>query len=352
LLLLRATLISTTPLTDRKTVGIVIPVYNEEEALPAFHRLLCDAIQPLPYVFSIYYVNDGSVDGSGELLQGLAREDERITVIELSRNFGHQAALTAGIDAAVGDFVITLDGDGQHPPNLIPAMLELAEAGYDLVLTERDHEMDTPRFKRQTASLFYRLINRIGETQVLPGGADFRLMSRPVVDGLKQMREYHRFLRGMVAWMGFRTVILPYHPPDRLAGQSKYTLRKMMRLAANAIFSFSLVPLYVGLSLGVLLLFLALAEIIYVLSFWVTGNQHNLAPGWSSLMFVLLVVGGILMILLGFIGIYVGYIFQEVKRRPIYLVRQMVQQPGDQGAGPPASQADPTINPADPDKST
>ncbi len=333
-------MVATTPLAGRKTVGIVIPVYNEEEALLAFHQLLSSALQPLPYTFLIYYVNDGSADDSSDLLNRLAHQDGRVTVIELSRNFGHQAALTAGIDAAEGDYVITLDGDGQHPPELIPAMLDLAAAGYDLVLTQREDELQGPAFKRQTASLFYRLINRIGETQVLPGGADFRLMSRTAVEGLKQMREYHRFVRGMVSWMGFRTVILPYHPPERLAGKSKYTLRKMLRLAANAIFSFSLVPLYIGLSLGLLLLFLALAEMVYVLSFWVTGNQHSLAPGWSSLMFVLLVIGGILMILLGFIGVYIGYIFQEVKRRPIYLVRQVVRQPGS-----PSHPAEPSQSP-------
>jgi dolichol-phosphate mannosyltransferase len=329
-------LIDATPPAGRKTVGIVVPIYNEEEALLAFHRLLCKALQPLPYYFSIYYVDDGSADGSRDLLERLACQDDRVTIIRLSRNFGHQAALTAGIDAADGDYVITLDGDGQHPPGLISAMLDLAAAGYDLVLTQRSDELGGSGFKRRTADLFYRLINRIGETQVLPGGADFRLMSRNVVEGLKQMREYHRFLRGMVAWMGFRTVILPYQPPERLAGQSKYTLRKMLRLAANAIFSFSLVPLYIGLSLGVLMLLLALAEMVYVLSFWVTGRQHNLAPGWSSLMFVLLVVGGILMILLGFIGVYVGYIFQEVKRRPIYLVRDILRRPHPEDSPPPA----------------
>jgi len=332
-------LTATTPLPGPKKVGIVIPVYNEEEALPAFHQLLCAALQPLPYTFFIYYVNDGSADGSGSLLNRMAQQDERITVIELSRNFGHQAALTAGIDLAEGDYIITLDGDGQHPPDLIPAMLDLAAAGYDLVLTQREDELEGTAFKRQTASLFYQLINRIGETQILPGGADFRLMSRTAVEGLKQMREYHRFLRGMVSWMGFRTVILPYRAPERLAGRSKYTLRKMLRLAANAIFSFSLVPLYIGLSLGMLLLFLAAAEMIYVLSFWITGNQASLAPGWSSLMFVLLVIGGIVMILLGFIGVYIGYIFQEVKRRPIYLVREVVR--GAAGLSAPAERSKP-----------
>ncbi len=311
----------TTP-TGLKTVGIVVPVYNEEEVLLAFHRQLCAAIRALPYNFLIYYVSDGSTDHTNELLEQLCCDDGRVNVIELSRNFGHQAALTAGLDSAEGDFVISMDGDGQHPPELIEAMLSLAAAGYDLVLTQRDDELSGTTFKRQTATWFYRLINRIGDTKILPGGADFRLMSRGVVDGLKQMREYNRFLRGMVAWMGFRQVILPYTPPPRLGGQSKYTLKKMLNLASSAIFSFSLVPLYIGLSLGLMMLVLAVAEMIYVLSFWITGNLQHLAPGWSSLMFVLLVVSGILMILLGFIGVYVGLIFQEVKQRPIYLIRQ------------------------------
>lgn len=328
--------------TRAKTVGIVVPVYNEEEALLAFHHQLCEAVSALPYRFLIYYVNDGSTDETNVLLQRLACDDARVTAIELSRNFGHQAALTAGLDAAQGDYVISMDGDGQHPPSMIAAMLELAEAGYDLVLTQRSDEMTGSAFKRQTSALFYRLINRVGDTEILPGGADFRLMTRTVVDSFKQMREYHRFLRGMVSWMGFRTVILPYHPPARLAGRSKYTLKKMIRLASNAIFSFSLVPLYIGISLGVLMLVLALVEMIYVLSFWVTGNQQGLAPGWSSLMFVLLVVGGILMILLGFIGTYIGFIFQEVKRRPIYLVRQMTSAGGPADRQPFSPQDGPT----------
>ncbi|NLG99068.1 MAG: glycosyltransferase family 2 protein [Chloroflexi bacterium] len=307
-----------------KTVGIVIPVYNEEDALQAFHSQLCETIESLPYKFVIYYVNDGSVDRTGELLYQISCQDPRVTTIELSRNFGHQAALTAGMDVVEGDFVITMDGDGQHPPALIPAMLELAESGYDLVLTQRSEEENVSFFKRKTASLFYGLINRIGDTEVLPGGADFRLMSRTALDSLKQMREYHRFLRGMVSWIGFRTVILPYTPPARLGGQSKFTLKKMFRLATNAIFSFSLVPLYIGISMGVLMLLLAAVEIIYVLSLWLNGDQSTLAPGWSSLMFVILFASGVLMILLGFIGVYIGFIFQEVKRRPIYLIRQVI----------------------------
>ncbi len=309
------------------TVGIVIPVFNEEEALPAFHRLLCQTIDALPYRFLIYYVNDGSRDGTMTILQSICAQDARVTALELSRNFGHQAALTAGLDIAEGDFVISMDGDGQHPPELIPEMLRLAQAGYDIVLTQRLEDERLPLFKRLTADWFYRLLNRISDTPVLPGGADFRLMSRRAVDALRRMREYHRFLRGMVSWMGFRSVILPYHPPERLAGRSKYTLRKMLKLARDAVFSFSLVPLYIGLSLGGLMLGLAVLEVIYVLSLWLSGDRASLAPGWSSLMFMLLFTNGILMILLGFVGVYVGYIFQEVKRRPIYLVRSVLRTP-------------------------
>lgn len=302
-------------------LDIIIPVYNEEEALAAFHAQLRAAIDPLPHAIRIFYVNDGSTDATASVLTDLAAADGRIAVIEFSRNFGHQAALTAGLDAADADYVISMDGDGQHPPAMIPEMLVLAEAGYDLVLCQRMEEKGERPFKRVSSRWFYRFINRIGNTSIQPGIADFRLLTRPVVEALRQMPEYHRFLRGMVAWVGFRSVILPYQQPPRLAGRSKYSLRKMLGLAAHAIFSFSLSPLYIGITIGVIFLFLALVEMIYVLSFWISGNSASLAPGWSSLMFVLLVVGGVLMIALGIIGVYIGYIFQQVKGRPIYIVR-------------------------------
>ena len=225
------------------------------------------------------------------------------------------------MDASQSEIAITLDGDGQHPPEMIPQMLNLISQGYDIVQTQRMDEAQPASFKKWTSGLFYRLINVISGTQVLPGAADFRALTRPALDALKAMPEYHRFLRGMVSWIGFSMVILPYQPEDRISGVSKYSLSKMIRLAMDAVFSFSLVPLYVGLSLGGVLLCLAAVEMIYVLSFWITGRTSNLAPGWSSLMFVILIVGGMLMALLGFIGIYVGYIFQEVKRRPVYLIK-------------------------------
>jgi glycosyltransferase involved in cell wall biosynthesis len=230
--------------------------------------------------------------------------------------------LTAGLDASCGDFVITLDGDGQHPPEMIAQMIELFEQGYDIVQAQRIEEEHGFSLKRITSSGFYSLINLISGTQMTASAADFRGLSRQVVDALKSMPEYHRFLRGMIAWMGYRSAILPYHETSRVAGKSKYSFQKMFRLAMDAIFSFSLVPLYIGLSAGGIFFCLAALEMIYVLSFWVTGRTSNLAPGWSSLMFVILIVSGTIMILLGFIGVYVGYIFQEVKRRPVYLLKK------------------------------
>jgi glycosyltransferase involved in cell wall biosynthesis len=303
-------------------IDIIIPLFNEEEALPALHKQLCAVIDNLKYEFNLCYVNDGSNDNTQIVLLGIKEQDCRVRVLELSRNFGHQAALTAGLDHSCGDFAITMDGDGQHPPELIPEMIKLAETGYDVVIAQRMDE-ETASLKNTTSRLFYRLINTIGDTNIQAGAADFRLLKKPVIEALRNMREYHRLLRGMVAWMGYRTIILPYKQPSRLGGKTKYSVQKMLRLAAHATFSFSLIPLYLGISVGVIFLFLALAEVIYVLSFWISGQQASLAPGWSSLMFVLLIVGGSLMITLGFIGVYVGYIFQEVKRRPIYLIRNM-----------------------------
>lgn len=308
------------PEPEIQSVDLVIPVFNEAGVVEQTHAKICAVIQELPYEFTFYYVDDGSTDGTVASIESL--DDPRVKVLALSRNFGHQAALTAGMDAAQGDIVITMDGDGQHPPEMIPDMIDLVRQGYDVVQTQRVDEAEPASFKKWTSGFFYRLINAISGTRVLPGAADFRALSRQAVDALKAMPEYHRFLRGMVSWIGFSIIILPYKPAVRISGSSKYSFSKMFRLALDAIFSFSLMPLYIGLSMGGLLLCLALVEMVYVLSFWVSGRTSTLAPGWSSLMFVILIVGGILMVLLGFIGVYVGYIFQEVKRRPVYLIKK------------------------------
>jgi polyisoprenyl-phosphate glycosyltransferase len=310
------------PRKSHLSIDIVIPVFNEAGVVEQTYSNLCAVVDSLSNDLTIYYVNDGSTDSTSESLAALAKRDKRIQVIELSRNFGHQAALTAGIDASRGDLVITMDCDGQHPPELIPDMVNLFKQGYDVIQGQRGDAVAMGAFKKWTSEGFYKILNLISGTRVLPGAADFRAMSRQVVDALKSMPEYHRFLRGMIVWMGYRSVILPYHEPERIAGSSKYSVGKMIRLASDAIFSFSLMPLYIGLSAGFVFIVLALVQMIYVLILWLTHQTNRIVPGWSSLMAVLLIASGIIMILLGFIGVYVGYIFQEAKHRPIYLIRR------------------------------
>lgn len=313
-----------------QTVEIIVPIFNETESVAAFHQQLSLVLADLPYHFRFTYVNDGSNDQTQTILEQLQQQHSHIRIIELSRNFGHQAALSAGLDSADADAIITMDGDGEHPPHLIIEMLAQAGQGYDIVIASRQEDQQASWIKRATSRSFYWLINRIGDTHINPGAADFRLITRPVLNSLRKFNEYHRFLRGLVAWMGYRTITIPYIPARRIDGQSKYTFKKMVTLASQAIFSFSLVPLYFVILLGGLLLLLALAEAIYVLSFWVGGQQSGLAPGWSSLMFVLLIIGGTIMVSLGIIGLYLGYIFQEVKRRPVYLIRRLLERKDEQ----------------------
>jgi len=303
-------------------IDLIIPVFNEAGVIEQFHGQISPVLNGIPVPFHIYFVDDGSTDGTADALRKIAASDPRVTILTLSRNFGHQAALTAGLDASQGDFVISMDGDGQHPSELISQMLDLYQQGYEIVQAQRVDDGRTFSVKQATSSAFYSLINRISGTQIVPGAADFRGLSRQVVEALKSMPEYHRFLRGMVSWMGYRSIILPYSETRRMGGRSKYSFGKMFRLASDAIFSFSLIPLYIGLSAGGLFFFLAALEMIYVLSFWFRGDTTSLAPGWSSLMFVILIASGTLMIVLGFIGVYVGYIFQEVKKRPVYILKR------------------------------
>jgi len=305
----------------KPTVDLVIPVYNEAGVVAQTHARIRAAVDALPYAFAFIYVDDGSSDATIDDLRAIANDDARVRVLSLSRNFGHQAALTAGLDASRADAVVSLDGDGQHPPEMIGQMLDLIAQGYDIVQGQRAEDAQLGRFKKWTSEAFYKLLNAVSGTRVLPGAADFRAMSRRAVDALKSMPEYHRFLRGMVSWIGFKSAILPYHQEQRKAGVSKYSLGKMVRLASDAVFSFSLMPLYIGLSAGVGFIGLAILQLLWVVYLWLTEQSSKIVPGWSSLMAVLLIASGIVMILLGFIGVYVGYIFQEVKRRPIYLIK-------------------------------
>lgn len=301
-------------------IDLVIPIFNEVESIAQTYQDVCAVIDSLSHDFRFIYVDDGSNDGTVDTLRSICAKDPRVSLIELSRNFGHQAALTAGMDASQGDMMISMDSDGQHPPEMIPQMISLIQNGYDIVQTQRIEDGGLS-FKKISSNFFYWLINKISGTQVIQGAADFRAMNRDALNGLRSMKEYHRFLRGMISWMGYKSIILPYEEPKRIAGKSKYSLGKMFRLASDAIFSFSLAPLYIGLSAGFVFFILACAQLTYVLTLWLTNNTQQVVPGWSSLMGILLIASGIIMILLGFIGVYVGYIFQEVKRRPVYLVK-------------------------------
>lgn len=309
-------------MSTNRLISIVVPAYNEEEALPLFYEQLSAVLAELPNDFEIIFVDDGSTDRTAAVIDRLESENKAVRALHLSRNFGHQAALAAGLSHAHGEYSISMDADGQHPPKLIPEMIRLADSGYDIVLTQRIEKNEGSSFKKWSSGTFYKILNTVSDTQTLPGGADFRLMNRESLNALLSMPEFHKFLRGMVSWIGFRSVILPFEVPERIAGKTKYSLKKMLRLASDAVFSFSMVPLYIGLSFGALFLLFALIEAIYVLSFWISGNSAGLAPGWSSLMFMLLIIGAVLMIIMGFIGVYIGYIFQEVKHRPVYILRE------------------------------
>lgn len=323
-------------MNKNRLISIVVPAFNEEEALPLFYNQLRDVLETLQESYEIIFVNDGSSDKTGEIIEDFAAKDPAVRTIHFSRNFGHQAALSAGLQKSQGDYTISMDADGQHPPKLIPEMIRLADSGYDIVLTQRIEPEGKSSFKKWSSETFYKILNKLSDTQTLPGGADFRLMNRESLNALIALPEFHRFLRGMVSWIGFRSVILPFEVPERIAGKTKYSLKKMIRLASDAVFSFSMIPLYIGLSAGALFFVLALIEVIYVLSFWISGNSSSLAPGWSSLMFMMLIIGAILMIIMGFIGVYIGYIFQEVKHRPVYICRTAFPDKNKEGDTPPS----------------
>ena len=306
-------------------IDFVIPLFNEQETLESFHQMLEATKLPEGYSRRYLYINDGSTDKTQSILRKLAEGDSRMVVLEFSRNFGHQAALSAGLDAASGDVVIMMDGDGQHPPSLLPEMLRLHEGGCDVVQARRlDETRSRGLFKRFTSSSFYLLLRAIGEIELVEGASDFRLLSRRAVEALRQLPEYHRFLRGMTAWIGFTSAVVPYQASKRIAGDSKYSLRKMVRLAGDGIFSFSLVPLRIGLFLGFAFIVAAVFELLYIGTVWLGGGRDRLVPGWSSLVLILTVSSAINMILLGVLGVYVGNIFREVKRRPVYLIQSRI----------------------------
>ncbi len=311
-------------------LSVVAPIYNEEELVERFVRRACAAVAD--YTFELVLVNDGSTDATPELLDRMAAEDPRVRVIHLSRNFGHQAALTAGLEHAVGDVVAMIDADLQDPPELIPTMVARWEAGADVVYAVRRQREGETAFKLATASWFYKLFDKLAQVDLEPNSGDFRLLDRRALDALLTMTERSRFLRGMTVWVGFTQTAVPYERDARHAGETKYTLRKMLRFSLDAIASFSHVPLQLATYVGLLSAGLAFVAIPIVIGLHFAGSY---LPGFGSLTIAILLLGGIQLIALGVIGEYVGRIYDEVKHRPLYIVRDERNRPEDMG-GPVA----------------
>jgi dolichol-phosphate mannosyltransferase len=305
-------------------LSIVCPAFDEEEVLPRFHAELSAVLAGLAeYELEVIYVDDGSRDRTLEVLRGLAARDARVRYVSLSRNYGVQAAMTAGLEHAVGDAVITMDCDLQHPPQLIPALLARWQEGYDVVLTLRQEDQYMGPVKRFTSRAFYRVMRWLNDIEVRAEVSDYRLLSRKAVEGLLRLRETHRFLRGMISWVGFRTATVPFQVADRGAGVSKHGLGRLMNLAFDGLLSFSLVPLRLPFVLaGVCVL----SGLVYGLVGSVGALLLGLSPLWPVHLGVvaLLLVGGGILGGLGIVGEYVGRIYEQVKGRPLYLVQESV----------------------------
>jgi polyisoprenyl-phosphate glycosyltransferase len=305
----------------RPLLSVIVPCMNEEQVLPKTHAHLVTVLKQAAIAFEIIYVDDGSSDSTSEVLRKLQENDAQIRVVRLSRNFGHQVAITAGLEHAAGDAAVLIDADLQDPPAVILEFLAKWMDGYDVVYgvrSERDGE--TP-FKLLTAKFFYRFISRLSETRIPIDTGDFRLMDRRVVDALLSMPERDRFVRGMVSWLGFSETGVPYHREQRAAGQTKYSLFRMIRFALDGIFSFSTMPLRLATWIGFAASGISILGIVIVFLdkyFAVPG----MVKGWSSTVVVTLFIGGVQLICLGLIGEYVGRIYGESKRRPLYVVRE------------------------------
>lgn len=300
--------------------SIVVPVYNEAENLPELHRRVRDVMDSLGEPWELVLVDDGSVDGSTEQIRHLAQNDPHVRPVIFARNFGHQIAVTAGLDYARGQAVIIMDADLQDPPEVIPRLLERWREGYEVVYAVRAEREGETWFKKATAALFYRLIYRIADVKIPLDTGDFRLLDRKVVDILRQMRERHRFLRGMAAWVGFRQIGVEYRRAARFAGETKYPFRKMLRLALNAITGFSYFPLQLATFFGFFCAGLAIFSIPVVIILRMTGWQAF--QGQATTLIAVLFLGGVQLISLGILGEYIGRIYDEVKGRPLYVVRE------------------------------
>lgn len=306
-------------------VSLVCPVFNEDQIVDEFYKRASAAMQAIvpPVEYEILFVDDGSTDGTGEMLAKLAEHDDRVAVLRFSRNFGHQLAITAGIDHAVGDAVVVIDSDLQDPPEVIAGMVEKWRDGCEVVYGQRTVRPGESRFKLFTARAFYRLVNRMSDVELPLDAGDFRLLDRRVVEVLKDIREENRYMRGLVAWVGFNQCALPYERDVRFAGETKYPLRRMLRFAADGISSFSEKPLQLAVQLGSLITVVAFATAAYVVVGKLTNPDSSL-PGYASLMAIVLFLSGVQLLSVGILGQYMGRTYRETKRRPLYVVAERV----------------------------
>lgn len=302
-------------------VSVIVPCYNEEEVIVETNRELVATLAASQGIdFEIIYVDDGSHDATADMLHAIHAADSRARVVLLSRNFGHQIAVSAGLEHAAGDAAVIIDADLQDPPAVIPEMIERWRDGYDVVYGVRGERAGETAFKRGTARAFYRLINRISEIEIPLDVGDFRLLDRKVVDVLLTMPERDRFLRGMVSWIGFRQVAVLYNRAPRRAGQSKYPLMKMVRFAVDSVISFSFAPLRLAIWGGFIALGASFVGIVYALA--IRLYTTDWVKGWASIFTAVLFLGGVQLITLGIVGEYVGRIYAEVKLRPLFVVRE------------------------------
>jgi polyisoprenyl-phosphate glycosyltransferase len=309
--------------------SIVIPVFNEEAVLPMLLRRLGLLLSGLREPAEAIFVDDGSRDSTSIVLQAFVKRDPRFRYIGLSRNFGHQVAITAGMDAAQGKAIIVMDADLQDPPEVVEQLIAKWEEGYDVVYARRLSRAGESRFKRATAHLFYRVLSRIASVGIPADVGDFRLIDRKVLDELRQMPERDRFVRGMIAWLGFRQTEVAFHREERAAGETKYPLFKMVRLAMNAALGFSDAPLRLAIWCGGIVSCLALLYGGWAVFLWMTNDAH-LVAGWSSTIVIVSLLCGMNMLMTGIVGLYVGRIHTEAKHRPLYVVQRRLGFEHDQ----------------------
>ena len=315
-------------MSGRDLLSVVVPCYNEEAVLAETHRRLSAVLSGIDGIeYEILYVDDGSSDRTMTILKQLQASEDCVRVLQFSRNFGHQIAVTAGLEHAAGDAVVLIDADLQDPPEVIPEMVARWREGYHVVYGQRTDREGESAFKLWTAKAFYRLINRVSETSIPIDVGDFRLMGREVVDAIAAMPERDCFIRGMVSWVGFRQVAVPYRRAARLAGESKYPLFKMLRFALDGVTSFSTAPLRGATYLGFAASGLALCGIVYALGVRLFTNRW--VTGWAAIFVAVLFIGGVQLISLGVIGEYIGRLYGEAKRRPLYLLQERLGFSGE-----------------------